>query len=380
MRSAAARTRKDSLHNDGDSQHVLRSAEIFRQAAGQERHENAKTDANPLFAHNTAPVALPNISSLEAVIPAHVVAKEQGWLNKVIPAPERLLSDLFPCASFFGLKDKEWADGATADEVAIDLIKELHAWADKKHIHYEIVADENGYRIELEAYLDRTLQYDIYIFPLDYLFDNVWKDFSKVEFIFKGLAALIAELGLDGPEYWRETWFDWEYMVYADKGKEDEFKREVEPRYEEQESLVGLLRQPYAFKAFKKALNQDGLDLFWKDWGEMIVSVIECLGNLNQYEVEPDEYDNLYDESEQMPFADHFLVSHGDDEVWDFTNDILKERIGNYGFERPLVKISLHKDSVEEATIKMKDLSTKCEMLYNLGEVMSIVYNMNPGE
>lgn len=374
MPIAAARAwNKDTDNVDAETQSVLTSPDFCGQVFGQDRHGASQTAPAALFAPAAAHLGLPDISSLNTSLPIFEVGREQGWLNAAIPAPERMLSDLFPVFKAVGLEDKEWAKDTTPHQIAFHYIQLFDEWTKNNKYGYSIDAKEDGYHIEITSSLDKHLKCDMYIAPVELLLKLVWSDYFLCDFVAQGLVLLMEEIGIDGPGYWMECYSDNKYETFAENDEEVKYETEFEPAFKLEENLLSsLLYRDISRDSFKASLNVFGLDPFWKDWGENLLQAIEEYASLS---FESTDSEDEYDCGEEaMPFSSHFLVAHSEGDIWDFINEDLRERIGNFGFESPSTKIDLHKSNLDTALKTMNDVSNNADIAYNIGETIALLY------
>lgn len=377
MRNATATAWGIESLQRGDSCTFQSCADKFGLLFGKGWNKAKEKDGYSVFASGSAAVALPDISNLELSIPAHTVGREQGWLGKVIPAPERFLSDLWPCLNLLGIKDREWEVGTTAHEVAIHYWNELDEWADKNHFHYTIDCATGEYAINLTKSYSSFLQYDLYIAPFEILNDFEFTNYGLCQFIGQGL-ALLKTIGVEDGDDWVNWYLDNEggYGYEDDEERQNDFEKN-KPLIEFQMVFQNHLTKfsMHTRPRFETYMESEGVDLFWKDWGRKVLSAIDDLGDLSQF-ADEDEGEDEYGYYEySMSFAEHFAMGNTEGVVWDFMNDMFSDKINNDGFYDPTVHITLSKNSLKEAEYSLRVVSETGEKLYNLCAVICDLYD-----
>ncbi|WP_285905183.1 hypothetical protein [Pseudodesulfovibrio pelocollis] len=372
MRNATARAWEPVGLHEGQSQPVQSCANQFGRLFGPVWRKTQEEDGGSVLAPGSASVALPDISSLDISLSSHTVGREQEWLSKVIPAPERFLSDLWPCLQSIGIEERDWPVVTIAHEIAIHYWRELHAWAKDNRFNYQIGLNEQEYSIDLALSYSSFLEYDMYIVPLEILNKYEFADYGLCRFIGQGM-ALLKTIGFEDGDDWVE-WYLENQEEWLEEDEEPEiFLQEIKPRIQQQRAFHQELTKfsDNTRCLFETYIASEGVDLFWQDWGRKILSAIDNLGDLGQFNADADECDDDCDDMDEykMSFREHFAVGNAENEVWDFMNDMFRDKIYNEGFFEPTVQIRLSKGSLDEALFSLKQVSETGRMLYNLGEV-----------
>lgn len=374
MRNATARAWEPvgGLH-EGQSRPVYSCASHFGRLFGSVWGKTQEEDGGPVLAPGSASIALPDISSLEISLSAYTVGREQEWLSEAIPAPERLLSDLWPCLQSIGIEERDWPVGTTAHEIAIHYWRELHAWASDNRFNYQIGLNEHEYRIDLSLSYSSFLEYDMYIVPFEVLNIYEFADYGLCRFIGQGM-ALLKTIGFEDGDDWVEWYLENQEEWLEENEEPEEFLNEIKPRTLQQQIFQQELTRfsDNTRRLFETYIASEGVDLFWQDWGRKVLSAVDGLGDLDQFNADADESDEEYDDmgEDKMAFREHFAVGNAENEVWKFMEDMFQHKIDNDGFHEPSVQIQLSKGNLDEALFSLKQISETGEKLYNLCAVV----------